>query len=110
MVVTSNEPALAITAAPLLPVVTASTNNANNFNTVGPAITQPDLAAVLGTKTAKDNNAVLSASQSIAAIAPSEQGWKIFGMAWFWWLLIAAAVASIIWWIVAVARRRGQNA
>lgn len=110
-VVTSNEPAVVIISpSPILPAIVARTNSSNNFNTVGPAITQPDPAAVLGTKTAKDNNAVLSASENIAAITPSEQGWKIFGMAWYWWVLIALAVASIIWWIIAGVRRRNQTA
>lgn len=109
-VVTSNEPAVAIIETPVLPVIVARTDSSNNFNTVGPATTLADPTAVLGTHTAKADSAVLGASENIAAIAPSEQGWKIFGMAWFWWALIVAAIASIIWWIVAAARRRSQNA
>ncbi len=109
-VVTSNEPAIAIIETPVLPVIVARTDSSNNFNTVGPATTFADPAAVLGAQTAKADSAVLGASENVAAIAPSEQGWKIFGMAWFWWVLIVAAIASIIWWIVAAARRRSQNA
>ena len=39
------------------------------------------------------------------AIAPSTQGWKIFGTAWYWWLFVVAGVVGT-WLVVAAAIRR----
>jgi hypothetical protein len=63
--------------------------------------TQPDDSAVLGAQTLKD-----SAGSDIAAIAATPQGWKIFGIAWYWILIAIIVLASIAWWAVAAAKRR----
>lgn len=31
------------------------------------------------------------------AIAPSEEGWRIYGVAWYWWLLLALATSFILY-------------
>jgi hypothetical protein len=97
---------------PVIPAFTppAPARPTPGANFVG-STTLVDPPAVLGTQTAKDNNSgVLGTSDKVAAIAPSAQGWKIFGVAWYWWVLMIAAVAAIMWWIIAAARRRNQNA
>jgi hypothetical protein len=60
-----------------------------------------DNGQVLGTRDNKSTN-------KVAAISPSEQGWKIFGFAWYWWLLIIAAIAAI-WWVIAGYLRRNNE-
>jgi disulfide bond formation protein DsbB len=60
--------------------------------------------AVLGTQTEKDSG-VKGASDKLAAIAPTENGWKLFGIVWYWWLLILAAIALFVWRVVAWVRR-----
>lgn len=67
----------------------------------------PNDAAVLGTQTTKDSSDTSDIMKNVAAIEPSSEGWKLFGLAWYWWMLIVAAVAAI-WY--AVARRRNQDA
>lgn len=53
---------------------------------------------------ARDSNL----NDTVAAISPSADGWKIFGIAWYWWLAILAAVAAI-WWFIAGYRRRNNE-
>ena len=65
---------------------------------------QDDNAAVLGVQTERNNGS----SNQFAAAVPTADGWKIFGLMWYWWLLIVAAVAGLIWFI-AGARRRSQE-
>jgi hypothetical protein len=63
-------------------------------------------AAVLGTQDKKAETPLANTG----AIAPSSQGWKIFGMAWFWWLaILAAAVAGWLWLAAAIRRHRGYE-
>ena len=59
---------------------------------------------VLGTQTEKDS-AVKGAADKLAAIAPTENGWKLFGIVWYWWLLILAALSAIVWRLAAWLRR-----
>jgi hypothetical protein len=59
--------------------------------------------AVLGTETTKDDIATAGAT---SIIAPSESGWKILDLAWYWWVLIAAVIAAIISWLNALRRRK----
>lgn len=33
-----------------------------------------------------------------AVLEPTEEGWKIFGTAWFWWLAPTAVLAAAVWW------------
>lgn len=59
--------------------------------------------AILGAQTSKQPAA------ATPALEATEDGWKIFGLAWYWWLLILAAVAAI-WWAIAGYRRRQDEA
>lgn len=54
---------------------------------------QDDNTAVLGTKTTKE-----ATKAPAAAIEPSEEGWRLFGLAWYWWVLIIAALAGAGWY------------
>jgi hypothetical protein len=83
--------------------VSANRDDANN----NASITLADNnAAVLGTQDKKTETPLANTG----AIAPSSQGWKIFGMAWFWWLaILAAAVAGWLWLAAAIRRRRGYE-
>lgn len=47
--------------------------------------------------------------QAAAVIAPSTEGWKIFGLTWYWWLLLGAIVASAWLWVVRMIRLRRIN-
>ena len=79
----------------------------------GAATQNSGLANVITTPT-EDDGEVLGMQDSnkstdkVAAITPSEEGWKIFGFAWYWWLLILAAIAGI-WWAIAGYRRRNNE-
>lgn len=53
-----------------------------------------------------EQNEVASGEQIVAA-APSEDGWKIFGIAWYWWLLLATILGIVTAWIM---RRRSAEA
>lgn len=91
-------------------VISPTRLSVSGFNTVGASSFVADPAEVLGARDIKGiDTGILGASKDIAAIAPSAQGWKFFGYAWYWWLLTIAAVAAIWWWIAA-ARRRNQEA
>lgn len=59
---------------------------------------------VLGAQTKKSGE-VLGA-ETAAVITPTTQGWKIFGILWYWWALIIAATVGI-WWLLA-RRLRSQ--
>lgn len=59
---------------------------------------------VLGTGS-DDQQEVASGEQTVAA-APSSEGWKIFGIAWYWWLLLAAILGAATAWIM---RRRSSG-
>lgn len=61
-----------------------------------------DTPLVLGAQTSKQPAA------ATPALEATEDGWKIFGLAWYWWLLILAALAAI-WWMIAGLRRRQQD-
>lgn len=47
-------------------------------------------------------------TDTVAAVTPSEAGWKIFGIAWYWWLVALAAIAAA-WWLLAGLRRRNSE-
>ncbi len=82
--------------APITPVSTLASSSVTNR-----AITQDSDSAdntaissedtdgeVLGTQDSKKN---------VAVIEPSERGWMLLGLAWYWWLLILAAIAFALW-------------
>ena len=47
-------------------------------------------------------------TSTASAITPSEQGWKLFGLAWYWWILIAAIIISGWLWTVRTYRAVGR--
>ncbi|HEU0266276.1 MAG TPA: hypothetical protein VFQ70_01485 [Candidatus Saccharimonadaceae bacterium] len=59
---------------------------------------------VLGAQTTKKN-----VNDSTVLAAPSAQGWKILGFAWYWWLILIAVIAAI-WWYIVARRRRASDA
>lgn len=60
---------------------------------------------VLGIDNGEENE--VASGEQIVAAAPSEDGWKIFGIAWYWWLLLATILGIVTAWIM---RRRGAEA
>jgi len=57
---------------------------------------------VLGT----DTDGTDSNVDKVAAIAPSEEGWKLWGIAWYWWLLALAALGTGSWYAARLYRNR----
>jgi len=80
----------------------AATTNPSTASQSTNADNKDDSGKVLGTK---DSDTPL---KDTAAITPSTQGWKLWGIAWYWWLLLVAVVAGI-WWLLAARRRRQDN-
>lgn len=70
----------------------------NNGAVLGVTATPPaEDGEVLGTKDQKKSDVV-------AAVAPSDQGWKLWGVAWYWWL-IPILIALAIWRYLVYRRR-----
>jgi hypothetical protein len=93
-----------------LPTPTTVVTPTNSVNRNSTNNTTDVEASVLGTATTKDEDkAVLGENSTKAAIAPSSQGWQIFGLAWYWWLLILAVLVGAIWWLIAAQRRRNAD-
>ena len=47
-------------------------------------------------------------TSTATAISRSEQGWKLFGLAWYWWVLIAVILVSGWLWTVRTYRAAGR--
>jgi hypothetical protein len=62
--------------------------------------------AVLGTQTAKNS----SDADNLPPVAATTDGWKFFGIAWYWWTLITVGIGGMSWWTVATFRRKGELA
>lgn len=85
----------------------------NTFKTITPTPTPIANDIASNTSSSNSNAFVLGAQDKktdtplakTGAIEPSTQGWKIFGMAWFWWLLVAAVAVSAWLWLAAAIRR-----
>lgn len=58
--------------------------------------------AVLGAKTKAGNS-------DTTPLAATPQGWKIFGIAWYWILILIAIIGSGIWWTIVTLRRRAAD-
>jgi hypothetical protein len=67
-----------------------------------PVATNSDMA-VLGAQDAM--NSKIDQEKVIAAVAPSGEGWKLFGVAWFWWFLGAISLIGISSWALASRRQ-----
>jgi len=93
-------------SAAIVPGQIAVANTTGDFsNILNPQPSQQeqpknDDTAVLGAQTLKD-----STGSDVASIAATPQGWKIFGIAWYWILLILIVLVGLIWAITAAARR-----
>ena len=46
------------------------------------------------------DTADVAGGEQVAAAVPSTEGWKLFGVAWYWWLLLAAVLGVATAWIV----------
>jgi len=71
-----------------------------------PASETNETVLSMQTQSAGKGNEKSSSQSALGAVAPSAQGWIIFGLAWYWWLLILLAVIAAVWQIVAAMRRR----
>jgi len=60
---------------------------------------------VLGTESPSTDSSVKS-----AAVAQSPEGWKLFGIAWYWILLLLGALAALWWFLVARRRNAEEDA
>jgi len=60
---------------------------------------------VLGTESPSTDSSVKS-----AAVTQSPEGWKLFGIAWYWILLLLGALAALWWFLVARRRNAEENA
>lgn len=63
-----------------------------------------DTPQVLGTETAKNPG-----GSNDAAITTSEDGWRFFGIAWYWWTLIGGGTGAAAWRVVASLRQRSMH-
>lgn len=61
-------------------------------------VAQSTTGDVLGTED-EEGDVLGAADEETAAISPSDQGWKLWGVAWYWWVLALAAVAAAGWWL-----------
>jgi hypothetical protein len=59
--------------------------------------------AVLGAQDVQDPKA--DQSKLIAAVAPSTEGWKLFGITWFWWIIMGLTVVVAGSWLLASKRQ-----
>lgn len=73
-----------------------------------PTFTAPSYSAsdkaVLGTQTVKDS----SDAGNLSPVATTAEGWKFFGIAWYWWTLIAVGVGWASWWTFTTFRRKAE--
>ncbi len=106
-------PTLSIPLAEELPVsivggiTTVASGTPNSVSTIiqntnDGAVTED----VLGAQT--KNSDTKTAAETTAVIAPTTEGWKIFGLLWYWWILILALIGSA-WWLIAARRRQAQD-
>jgi len=58
---------------------------------------------VLGTNTEEKADTPI---EKVAALAPSEQGWKLWGISWYWWLLALAVLGTGSWYAARLHRNR----
>ncbi len=83
----------------------------NTFAIVTPSVadgqTSSSDAAVLGTQTAKDPTTDQNAKT--VAVAATENGWKLFGILWYWWLLLLVVLGYLSYRTVAKRRSDAQD-
>jgi hypothetical protein len=87
--------------------VIAGGSLSNRFTSNNQQVSSDDSAAVLGAQTTKDDSGAPDVAKNVAAVESSPEGWKFFGVAWYWVVLLIAAIAAI--WFAA-ARRLRQDA
>jgi hypothetical protein len=69
--------------------------------------TGSDDTAVLGTQTAKDPETDQNAKT--VAVAATENGWKLFGILWYWWLFLLLVLSYLSYRIMAKRRADAQD-
>jgi hypothetical protein len=74
------------------------------FGATTPQVAQAE-KEVLGANKVSD---VASGAQTVAAM-PTEEGWKIFGTAWYWWVLLAAILGVSTAWLLRRAKQRSAQ-
>lgn len=82
----------------------------NTLAIVTPATTTgqvDDDKEVLGTQTAKDP--ATDQNAKTAAVAATADGWKLFGILWYWWLLLIAVLGYLSYRIMAKQRADAQD-
>ena len=78
--------------APPIPVAITEPNNILPYTT---ARTASQL--ITPAQIAKPEEAVKAASVSDGAVQASGEGWKLFGVAWYWWLVALVAMCVAAW-------------
>ena len=101
----SNSGQIIITPGAISPFINTSTTPSSQASSVVSAfgITAPTESSneeILGAETTKKQ------SDKVAAVEATDNGWNIFGLAWYWWILILAALAGLVWFLV---RRRNTK-
>jgi hypothetical protein len=84
--------------------VIAGGSLSNRFTSNNQQVSSDDSAAVLGAQTTKDDSGAPDVAKNVAAVESSPEGWKFFGVAWYWVVLLIAAIAAI--WFAAARRLR----
>jgi hypothetical protein len=83
----------------------------NTFAIITPSVadgqTNNGDAAVLGTQTAKDP--ATDQNAKTVAVAATENGWKLFGILWYWWLLLLVVLGYLSYRTVAKRRSDAQD-
>jgi hypothetical protein len=90
-----------------------STRQANSFGFFGNASVLGDSdeneAAVEGLRVSNtEEDAIFATTPTAAVVSASNEGWKLFGFAWYWWVMLAGIGASG-WWVMNNLRQRTQS-
>lgn len=84
----------------------ATTLGSDILNSASSSTGASQNGAVSSSAASTDDEPTVKSAETVAALAPSSEGWKIFGIAWYWWLLVAAIIVSGWLWSVRTIRSR----
>ena len=76
------------------------------------AAVAPQIASAAVVATDQPSTDIIRAEQPappVAAIATTEQGWKVLGMHWYWWLLVVAVIVTAWMWGRSVGRTKSED-
>ena len=106
-------------SGPLLRVATPITGVLNPVTTPvfgnaagsigGVADTDGQSNAVVNPEVLGAQDTRLNVAQAANPIDASSEGWKVFGVAWYWYAVLAALAAGIWWLLAGLKRRNGDN-